>query len=170
MKKINLTLKLQLQSLHWLFGFIEISPLLPPVLCFQNILTKTCVLKSSLLIHRRSNILLVNLWQLITVSNVCVCTPAWQAMWTAFKFPGFVCKPFLPFFPNPYPLFDSCSLFFDPKPHRNACNTGYENYTLFNINCSHSPIFSQDQQERALTVVTAILVLYSVCPEGVVRQ
>ena len=51
-----------------------------------------------------------------------------------FKIPGFVCKRFLPFFPTPprsftcaifRAFFDSCSSFFAPKPHGNACYAGY---------------------------------------------
>ena len=74
------------------------------------------------------------LWQLMTASNVGARTQAWQAKWAVFKIPGFVCKCFLPFFPTPSPLFYlrhfccsqfySRSLFFSPKPHRNACYTG----------------------------------------------
>ena len=57
-KKINLPLKLQLQSLHWLFGLIETSPFPPSTCCFPN--TKklyfgfTCILKSSLPLPRRA--------------------------------------------------------------------------------------------------------------------
>ena len=57
-KKINLPLKLQLQSLHWSFGLIETSPFPPSTRCFPN--TKklyfgfTCILKSSLPLPRRA--------------------------------------------------------------------------------------------------------------------
>ena len=51
-------MKLQLQSLHWLFGLIETSPFPPSTRCFPN--TKklyfgfTCILKSSLPLPRRA--------------------------------------------------------------------------------------------------------------------
>ena len=57
-KKINLPLKLQLQSLHWSFGLIETSPFPPSTRCFPNIKKLyfgfTCILKSSLLLPRRA--------------------------------------------------------------------------------------------------------------------
>ena len=68
------------------------------------------------------------LWQLMTASNVDVWTQVWQAKWAVFKILGFVCKPFFPFSPPPprsftcaifSAVFDSCSSFFAPKPHRN---------------------------------------------------
>ena len=74
------------------------------------------------------------LWQLMTASNVGARTQAWQTKWVVFKIPGFVCKRFLPFFPTPpgsftcaifRAVFDSCSSFFVPKPHRNDCYAGY---------------------------------------------
>ena len=45
------------------------------------------------------------LWKLLTASNVGAWTQAWQGKWAVFKIEGFVCKRFLPFFSNPYPLF-----------------------------------------------------------------
>ena len=78
--------------------------------CFWN--TKklyfgsTSILKISLTLHRRQKILLVNLWQLMTASNVSVRTQAWKV--GSFKILGIVCKLFLPFFSTPHsPLFYS---------------------------------------------------------------
>ena len=83
---------------------------------------------------RKAKHFIGQLWQLMTASNVGARTQAWQAKWVVFKIPGFVCKRFLAFFPTPSPLFylrhlsrgqfDSCSSFFAPKPHRNACHAG----------------------------------------------
>ena len=73
------------------------------------------------------------LWQLMKASNVGARTQAWQAKWVVFKIPRFVGKRFLPFFPTPpgsftcaifRAVFDSCSSFFVPKPHRNDCYAG----------------------------------------------
>ena len=71
----------------------------------------------------------------MTASNVGARTQAWQAKWAVFKIPGFVCKRFLPFSPTPSPLFYlrhfSRGLWLSflvplaPKPHGNACYTGY---------------------------------------------
>ena len=49
-KKINLTSKLQLQTLHWYFGFTEISPFPPSKRCFRN----TKRIYSSPKVHFRS--------------------------------------------------------------------------------------------------------------------
>ena len=48
--------------------------------------------------------LLVNLWQLMTASNVGACTQAWQAKCAVLKILRFVCKCFLHFFPTPSSL------------------------------------------------------------------
>ena len=121
-----------LWNLPWLFRFNEISPFLLFTRCFWN--TKklyfgsTSVLKSSFPLHRRPKILLVNLWLLMTASNVSVRTQAWVG---GLKIPGFVCKLFLPFFPTLPPhsfsriifctVFDSWSQFLASKQHGNAC-------------------------------------------------
>ena len=82
---------------------------------------------------RKAKHFIGQLWQLMTASNVGAWTQAWQAKWAVFKIPGFVCKRFFPFFPTLSPffacaiccaVFDSCSSFFAPKPHRNACYAG----------------------------------------------
>ena len=71
--------------------------------CFWNkkklYFGSTSALKSSFPLHRRPKIILVNLWQLMTASNVSVRTQAWKV--GGFKIPGFVCKLFLPLFPTP---------------------------------------------------------------------
>ena len=73
-------------------------------------------------------------WSMMTASNVSAQTQAWQAKVDGFKVQGFFCKCFLPFFliPPRYltcaifrAVFDDRSLFFAPKPHRNACYAGY---------------------------------------------
>ena len=101
-KKINLTLKLQLQSLHWSFRFINISPFPPCKSRFRNTtklyFCSTRVLESSLPLHGRPNILLVNLWQ-----HQCWCkhTGITGLKWAVFKIPGVT----LPFFSTPSPFF-----------------------------------------------------------------
>ena len=95
-----------LWNLPWLFRFTEISPFPLSMHCFWNT-TKlyfgsTSVLKSSFPLHRRPKILLVNLWQLMTASNVIVRTQVWNV--GSAKILGFVCKFFLPFFTPPPPL------------------------------------------------------------------
>ena len=125
-RRIDMT---NVQSLHWSFGFIEISTLTPS--------TRTKIQKKKILFShtrplkfisapRKAKHFIGQFWQLMTASNVGTRTWAWQAKWAVFKIPGFVCKRFLPFFPTPSPLFyfphfGSLSSFFAPKPHRNAC-------------------------------------------------
>ena len=92
----NVTLKLQLHSLHFSFGFIRNSlfPQRDPSKMFLNYFGSTCILESLLPLGRPS-LWLVYLWQLLTGSNVVTRTQAWQAVWVVFKIPGFVCKRFL---------------------------------------------------------------------------
>ena len=99
------------QSLHWSFGFIEISPLAPS--------TQSKIQKITLIIlvsHTRPLKFIstprkakhfVGQWirQLMTASNVSARTQAWQAKWAVFKIQGFVCKRFFPFLPTPSPFF-----------------------------------------------------------------
>ena len=99
------------QSLHWSFGFIEISPLAPS--------TQSKIQKITLIIlvsHTRPLKFIsaprkakhfIGQWirQLMTASNVSARTQAWQAKWAVFKIQGFVCKRFLPFLPTPSPFF-----------------------------------------------------------------
>ena len=70
-KKINLTLKLQLQSLHFSIPAIHVL-LLKYFNESKNFVLVPSVLESSLPLCGRPNILLVNWWQLMT--NVSVCT------------------------------------------------------------------------------------------------
>ena len=65
---------MHLHRVHWSFRFIEISPALPSMCCFQKYRKKfyfgsTHFIEKSLLLHGRPNILVGNLWQLITASN-----------------------------------------------------------------------------------------------------
>ena len=123
-------------DLHWSFGFIEISSLTPS--------TRSKIQKKLFWFHTRASKFIFaprkdkhfigQLWQLMTASNVSAWTQVWQAKWAVFKIEGFVCKRFLPFFPTTprsftcaifCVVFDSCSSFFAPKPHRNTCYAGY---------------------------------------------
>ena len=132
-KKINLTLKLQLQSMHWSFRFIKISPFPPSKNRFRNTtklyFCSTRVLASSLLLHGMPNILLVNLWQLMTASMSVQAhrhdRPSWwfsksQGLPYFFSLPpphSFICVIF-------HAVFDSCSSFFALKPHGNTWYAG----------------------------------------------
>ena len=104
--------------------------------CFWNIkklyFGSTSVLKISFPLHRRQKILLVNLWQLMTASNVSVRTQAWKV--GGFKIPGFVCSFSFLSSPPPTPhsftrtifrtVFDSHFQFLAPKPQGNPCYAG----------------------------------------------
>ena len=79
------------------------------------------------------------LWQLMTASNVDAWTQAWQAKWVVFKMKGLSAS--VSFLSTPPPprsftcaifraVFDSCSSFFAPKEHRNACYAGYRSPDL----------------------------------------
>ena len=68
------TLYKHLRRVHWSFRFIEISPVLPSLCCFQKYRKKfyfgsTYFIEKSLLLHGRPNILVSNLWLLMTASN-----------------------------------------------------------------------------------------------------
>ena len=74
--------KTNVQSLHWSFGFIEISPLMPS--------TRSKIPKKIILISQTSPLKFISaprkaehfigqLWQLMTASNVGARTQAWQA-------------------------------------------------------------------------------------------
>ena len=63
-------------------------------------------------------------------------------------------KGFLPFFPTPSPLFtcvifravfDSCSSFFAPKPHKNACYAGYDDLERDNTEMVAVEIFTSSK-------------------------
>ena len=116
--------KTNVQSLHWSFGFIEISPLTPSTRPLQFISAP-----------RKAKHFIGQLWQLMTASNVGSRTQAWQTKWVVFKIPGLSAS--VSFFSSPLPprsftcviflaVFDSRSSFFSPKPHRNACYAGYQ--------------------------------------------
>ena len=144
--------------------------------CFWNTeklyFGSTSVLKSSFPLHRRPKLLLVNLWQLMTASNVSVHTQAWKV--GGLKIPGFVCKLFLPFFPTPPPpllptllltlfctVFDSHSQFLAPKPHGNTCYSGSSLNHIFTpkfLKFSHPPpgvwqMQTVDWQVNGVTIV-----------------
>ena len=89
---------------------------------------------------RKDKHFISQLWQLMTASNVDAWTQAWQAKWVVFKI-FWVCQQAFPsFLPHPLPalllapffarVFDSCSWFFAPKPHRKACYAGYRSPDL----------------------------------------
>ena len=108
------TLYKHLRRMHWLFRFIEISPVLPCLCCFQKNRKKfyfgsTHFIEKSLLLHVRPNILVGNLWQLMTASKLMVvCAPRHNRLRGQFsKSQGLSASVSLPFFPSPYPLFYS---------------------------------------------------------------
>ena len=94
--------------LHWSFGFIEIWPLTPSTRSKthkKNYFGFTHPPLKFISAPRKDKHFIDQLWQLLTASNVSAWTQAWQAKWAVFKIEGFVSKRFLPFFPNPSPLF-----------------------------------------------------------------
>ena len=92
-----------------LFWFIEISPFLPSTCCFRRnfVLVPHVSLKVHFCCTEGQTFLLVNLWQLMTASNVGACTQAWKAKRASFQNPGVCLQAFPSFFPNPSPLFFS---------------------------------------------------------------
>ena len=99
----NLTLKLQLQSLHRSLGFIEISPLVALDIFWQGFVLVQHVSSKDHFRYGRTKILLVDLWMPMTAWYLAVRTQALNAEWAFFKIQGFVCKRFLPSLPSPTP-------------------------------------------------------------------
>ena len=103
----NLTLKLQLHSLHCSFGFIRNSPFAQRD-ASEMFLNFVLVLHVSWKVYFRSEdqafywSIYDSCWQ---DQNVGTRTQAWQAVWVVFKIPGFVCKRCLPFSPPPPPAY-----------------------------------------------------------------
>ena len=99
--------KTNVQSLHWSFGFIEISPLTPST---RSKISKKIILVSHtrplkiIPAPQKASHFIGQLWQLMIPSNIGALTHAWQAK-CGFQNPGAVCKRFLPFFFIPSPLF-----------------------------------------------------------------
>ena len=128
-KKINLTLKLQLQSLHFSIPAIHVL-LLKYFNESKNFVLVPSVLESSLPLCGRPNILLVNWWQLMT--NVSVCTDSGMTGQVGSFQNTVVYLQAFPYLSSPLPshsfshaifcvVFDSHSSFFALKPHGNAC-------------------------------------------------
>ena len=94
-------------DLHWSFGFIEISPLKPSTRSKiqKNYFGFTHAPLKFISSPRKDKHFIGQLWQPLTASNVGAWTQAWLDKWAVFKIEGFVCKRFLPFFPNPSLLF-----------------------------------------------------------------
>ena len=106
-KKINLTSKLQLQTLHWSFGFTEISPFPPSKRCFRN----TKKIYSSPKIHFRSTEGQTFYWSIYDSwwqHQMSVCALRHDGLSGRFsKSRCLSASVSLPFFPNPSPLFYS---------------------------------------------------------------
>ena len=100
LKSNFLEVLLNLCSLFW---FINISPFLLSTCYFRRnfVLVPHMSLKVHFCCMEGQTFLLVNLWQLMTASNVGACAQAWKAKWAVFKIPGFACKHFLLSFPTP---------------------------------------------------------------------
>ena len=76
--------------------------------------------------YGRRNILLVNLWQPMTASNLCERAQAWQNKWAVFKFQGFVCKRFLFSSPPPPSFFFALAPIFAWPKHWNLSETPWK--------------------------------------------
>ena len=108
------------------------------------------------------------LWQLMIESNVGAWTQAWQASRWFSKSTALSARVSL-LSPQPLPalllapffivLFDSCSSFFAPKQHRNACYPGcptvslleYWNHKEGRVGCVHQNIFTRKVTDIAFT-------------------
>ena len=112
--------------IHWDFTIYAVHE-------FQNTKKKKLVLKF-ISAPRKDKHFIGQLWQLMIASNVGAWTQAWQASGWFSKSTALSARvSFLS--PQPLPalllapffivVFDSCSSFFAPKQHRNACFPGY---------------------------------------------
>ena len=139
-KKINLTSKLQLQTLHWYFGFTEISPFPPSKRCFRN----TKRIYSSPKVHFRSTEGQTFYWSIYDSwwqHQTSVCALGHDSPSGRFSksccFSASVSSPFFPTPPRSFTrtifgtVFDSRSSFFARKPHGNACYTGCKKWYVF---------------------------------------
>ena len=106
--------KTNLQSLHWPFGFIEISSFTPSTrskIQKKNFFGFTHASSKN---HFRSTEDHTFYWSIMTADDIIKYvggrTQTWQAKWAVFKILGFDCKRFLPLSP-PLPRSFTCAIF-----------------------------------------------------------
>ena len=127
-----------LQSLHWSFGFIEISPLPPSMRSKIQKKNHFGFTNASSKVHFRSTEGQTFYWSIMTADDSIKCRCANSGMtgpsgWFSKSRGLSASVSFLSSSPPPrsftcviFPtVFDSCSSFFAPKPHRNACYAAY---------------------------------------------
>ena len=128
---------LTLYSLHWLFGFIEISTLMPST-CTKIQKNNFGFTHASSKVHFCFTEGQTFYWSIITADDSIKCQRANSSMTGkvgGFQNPRVCLQAFPSFLPHPLPVlllvpfsvrvFDSCSSFFAPKPHGNARYAGY---------------------------------------------